>query len=47
MAKVRVQDATRELSAKAGKVLASEEAAPAGPSEVDILTEIRDELRKK
>ena len=35
------------LVRQAGKVLAAEEEAPAGPTEVDILTEIRDELRKK
>ena len=31
----------------AKKVMAKKEEAPAGPSEVDLLTEIRDELRKK
>jgi large conductance mechanosensitive channel len=31
----------------ANKVAAKEEAAPKGPSEVDLLTEIRDELRKR
>jgi|SRR5690606_680432 len=30
-----------------GKVRKKKEEAPAGPSELDILTEIRDELRKK
>ncbi|HET6537297.1 MAG TPA: large conductance mechanosensitive channel protein MscL [Sphingopyxis sp.] len=35
------------LVRQASKLIAPPEAAPAGPSEVDILTEIRDELRKK
>ena len=31
----------------ANRLIAKKEEAPAGPSEVDLLTEIRDELRKK
>ncbi len=31
----------------ANRFKAKEEAAPAGPSEIDLLTEIRDELRKR
>ena len=31
----------------ANRLIAKQEEAPAGPSEVDLLTEIRDELRKK
>jgi large conductance mechanosensitive channel len=31
----------------ANKVMKKAEAAPAGPSEVDLLTEIRDELKKR
>jgi large conductance mechanosensitive channel len=31
----------------ATKAMKKQEAAPAGPSEVELLTEIRDELRKK
>jgi large conductance mechanosensitive channel len=32
---------------QANKLMAPAEAAPAGPSEVDLLTEIRDELKKR
>lgn len=32
---------------QANKLIAKRDEAPAGPSEVDLLTEIRDELRKK
>lgn len=32
---------------QANKLMAKPEEAPAGPSELDLLTEIRDELRKK
>lgn len=32
---------------QANKMIAKRDEAPAGPSEVDLLTEIRDELRKK
>ncbi len=34
------------LVRQAGKLLPKKEAAPAGPSEVDLLTEIRDALKK-
>ena len=35
------------LVRQANKVMKKAEAAPAGPSEVDLLTEIRDELKKR
>ena len=35
------------LVRSANRLIAKKEEAPAGPSEVDLLTEIRDELRKK